>query len=127
VELRLAGAPLHAIASEVGLSGPSGAHYHVTEWIKRLQPSTEATEDCRQVQLARAEERYRRLQPLAMGKRDEETGEYVTDPDYRAIAAIQRDNERIARLLGADLERDVQVMVGDVAWHIGVDRCPSTR
>ncbi len=68
-------------------------------------------EEYRQTQLARAEERYRRFRSLAMGERDEATGEWTREPDWQAVNAIQRDGERIARMLGADLERGLQVSV----------------
>ncbi len=100
---------LGEIAAGVGLAGKSSAHYRVTEWIKSLPPSSEAAEEYRQVQLARAEERYHRFRSLAMGERDEQTGEWKRDPDYRALAVIQKDNDRIARLLGADLQESMQV------------------
>jgi hypothetical protein len=109
VKLRMAGYSLDEIATRVGLAGRSGAHYHVKRWVDSLQPSSELAEEYRQTQLARAEERYRRFRSLAMGERDDETGEWKREPDWQAVAAIQRDGERMARMLGADLERGVQV------------------
>ena len=110
VELRLAGVPLEAIAAQVGLSGRSGVHYHLTKWIENERPTTEMAEEFRQTQLARAEERYRRLSPKAMGEQDSETGEWLVEPDYQALAVIQRDGERMARMLGADLQAGAAVM-----------------
>jgi hypothetical protein len=111
VKLRMAGLSLDEIATRVGLAGRSGAHYHVAKWVESLQPSTELAEEYRQTQLARAEERYRRFRPLAMGEVDEATGEWKREPDWQAVNAIQRDGEHMARMLGADLERNVQVNV----------------
>ena len=111
VKLRLAGLSLDEIAARVGLAGRSGAHYHVTKWVESLQPSSEMAEEYRQTQLARAEERYRRFRPLAMGEVDEATGEWKREPDWQAVTAIQRDSERMTRMLGADLERNVSVNV----------------
>jgi hypothetical protein len=109
VKLRMAGVTLDEIATRVGLAGRSGAHYHVTKWVESLQPSSEMAEEYRQTQLARAEERYHRFRPLAMGEVDEATGEWKREPDWQAVNAIQRDGERMARMLGADLERNVSV------------------
>jgi hypothetical protein len=109
VKLRMAGVTLDEIATRVGLAGRSGAHYHVTKWVESLQPSSEMAEEYRQTQLARAEERYRRFRPLAMGEIDEATGEWKREPDWQAVNAIQRDSERMARMLGADLERNVSL------------------
>jgi hypothetical protein len=110
VKLRLAGHTLDEIATRVGLAGRQGAHYHVAKWIESLQPSSELAEEFRQTQLARAEERYRRLSPKALGQQDPETGEWLVEPDYQALAAIQRDSERMSRMLGADLQVGVAVM-----------------
>jgi hypothetical protein len=88
VKLRLAGCSLDEIAARVGLVGRSGAHYHVTKWIESLQPSDELAEEYRQTQLARAEERYYRFRSLAMGERDETTGEWKREPDWQAVNAI---------------------------------------
>ena len=66
-------------------------------------------EEFRQTQLARARERYRRLSPRAMGQQDPETGEWIVEPDYQALAAIQRDGERMARMLGADLQPGISL------------------
>lgn len=78
----------------------------------QLQPSTELAEEYRQTQLARAEERYHRYRSLAMGERDDVTGEWTREPDWQAVAAIQRDGERMARMLGSDLERNMQIGIG---------------
>jgi hypothetical protein len=85
-------------------------HYHLSKWIDSERPTSEMAEEFRRVQLERAEERYRRLSPKALGQRDPETGEWIVEPDYQALAAIQRDGERMARMLGADLQAGVPVM-----------------
>lgn len=120
VKLRLAGLSLDEIASRVGLAGRSGAHYHVTKWVESLQPSSEMAEEYRQTQLARAEERYHRFRPLAMGEIDAETGEWTREPDWQAVNAIQRDSERMARMLGADLERNVSMNLIPTAEQFAV-------
>jgi hypothetical protein len=88
VKLRPAGYSLDEIAGRVGLLGRSGADYHVTNWIESLQPSDELAEEYRQTQFARAEERYYRFRSLAMGERDETTGEWEREPDWQAVNAI---------------------------------------
>jgi hypothetical protein len=120
VKLRLAGLSLDEIAARVGLAGRSGAHYHVTKWVESLQPSSEMAEEYRQTQLARAEERYHRFRTLAMGERDQTTGEWKRQPDWQAVNAIQRDSERMARMLGADLERNVSMNLIPTAEQFAV-------
>jgi hypothetical protein len=132
VKLRLAGLSLDEIAARVGLAGRSGAHYHVTKWVESLQPSSEMAEEYRQAQLARAEERYRRFRPLAMGEIDRATGESKREPDWQAVNAIQRDSERTAirrrQLGGRRAHGDLLSRDSTVFCTSGRQRCyPAAR
>jgi len=68
-----------------------------------LTPSAELAEEWRETKLARADERFRVLGPRSLGKRDE-AGAWIEEPDYQALAALQREEDAISKMLGANLE-----------------------
>jgi hypothetical protein len=112
VKLRRAGWLMGDIAEHVGLAGPSGVAYHLDAYYADLKPSAELAESWRQNRLERAEERFKRLQPKAMGKQDEQTGEWLVEPDYQAWAVIQRDEDSLSKMLGANLQVDAHFAIG---------------
>ena len=83
-----------AIAEMVGLS-QTAARYHLEAYRAELAPSADLAEEWRQTRLARADERFRRLGPLAL----------ADPPDLQALAALQREEESITKMLGANLEQ----------------------
>ena len=87
-----------AIAEMVGLS-KTAARYHLEAYRAELTPSSELAEEWRQTRLARADERFRRLGPLAL----------ADPPDLQALAALQREEESITKMLGANLEVGVSL------------------
>lgn len=93
VELARQGHSQRAIAGEIGFA-PSAIHAHLAEYMASLTPSAELAEQWRQTRLARADERFRRLAPLAL----------ADPPDFAALAALQREEESITKMLGANLE-----------------------
>lgn len=100
VELAREGHSERAIAAMVGLS-KTAARYHLEAYRAELAPSSELAEEWRQQRLARADERFRRLSPLAL----------ADPPDYQALTALQREEESITKMLGANLELGLSVNV----------------
>jgi hypothetical protein len=94
VELAKQGHSQRAIAGEVGFA-PSAIHQHLAAYMAELTPSSELAEQWRQTRLARADERFRRLAPLAL----------ADPPDYAALSALQKEEESITKMLGANLEQ----------------------
>lgn len=103
VDLAKRGWTQRAIANEVDLS-ESAVQAHLAIYRSGLVPSSELAEEWRATKLARASERYAALGPKAIGERDPVTGEWIVEPDYQALTALQREEEAVAKLLGANLE-----------------------
>lgn len=93
VDLARQGHSERAIADLVGLS-KTAARYHLEAYRAELTPSSELAESWRQTRLARADERFKKLAPLAL----------ADPPDLGVLAALQREEESITKMLGANLE-----------------------
>ena len=102
VDLSNEGYTEQAIAAEIGFA-PSAIHQHLAVYRESLAPSTKLAEEWRQTKLARHDERFRRLGAKALGKQDEH-GNWIVEPDYQALTALQREQDSITKLLGANLE-----------------------
>src|SRR5258706_14982578 len=98
VDLARQGHTERAIAEIVGLS-KTAARYHLEAYRAEITPSQELAEEWRQARLARADERFRRLSPLAL----------ADPPDLQVLAALQREEESITKMLGANLETGVTI------------------
>ena len=110
VELAKAGHSIRSIANQMGYASTNSVSTHLDAYRSSLTPSSELAEEWRANKLARADERFRMLGPKALGQKDE-NGEWITEPDYQALTALQREEEAIAKLLGANLEPNVAVNV----------------
>ena len=94
VELARQGHSQRAIAGEIGFA-PSAVQRHLAEYMASLTPSSDLAEQWRQTRLARADERFRKLAPLAL----------ADPPDYAALSALQKEEDSITKMLGANLEQ----------------------
>lgn len=110
VDLAREGHTARAIAPMVGLESHSGVLYHLEAYRAELEPSAELAEEWRTARLSRAAERFRRLGPLAL----------ADPPDYQALSALQREEESITKMLGANLEMGVSLAMitaeGMASW-----------
>lgn len=100
VSLRIQGKTLEAIAKETGLAGDSSVRYHLDQWLATTLPSTEVTEELRQLQTRQIDALTEYLWPRL------ETDDYLAVTD-RLVKLMDRK----ARLMGLDLQRDIQVNV----------------
>jgi hypothetical protein len=110
VDLARQGHSQRAIAAEVGFQSANAVAQHLAAYRATLTPSTELAEEWRDTKLARADERFRRLRQKALGKQEDD-GTWIVEPDYQALNALQREEESIAKLLGANLEPGVYAPV----------------
>jgi hypothetical protein len=108
VDLARQGHSQRAIAAEIGFESANAVAQHLAAYRATLPLSTELAEEWRNTKLERADARFRRLGPKSLGKQDEH-GNWIEEPDYQALAALQREEDAIARLLGAELQRGVQI------------------
>lgn len=104
VELAKQGYSLRSIAYQLGYASSNSVSVHLEAYRASLTPSSELAEEWRAAKLARADERFRRLGEKALGVKDAATGEWIVEPDYQALTALQREEEAVAKLLGANLE-----------------------
>lgn len=104
VDLAREGHTIRSIAAVMGFESPNAVSYHLDAYRAELTPSAELAEEWRQTRLARADERFRRLGPKALGRVDPE-GNWLEEPDYAALSALQREEESITKMLGANLEQ----------------------
>lgn len=100
VELAKQGHSLRSIASQMGFASSNAVSHHLAAYRAALTPSSELAEEWRQTRLARADERFRRLAPLAL----------ADPPDLGVLAALQREEESITKMLGANLELGVSFL-----------------
>lgn len=97
VDLRLAGHTFDDIAAKTGLAGHSSVRYHLDAWLAEQKPSSEQTEELRQVQAAQIDAMAERLWP----NRD----------DVAVVDRLVKLMDRKARLMGLDLQANVSVVV----------------
>jgi hypothetical protein len=99
IEMRMAGASLERIGEEIGLSH-EGVRYHQQAWLAEQTPSAEQTEELRQLQAAQIDALTAKLWPM------------LATEDYLAVNdRIVKLMDRKARLMGLDLERNVNISV----------------
>ena len=100
VQMRLEGHTLDAIAEANDLASAGGVRYHLDAWLAEQKPSAEQTEELRQQQAAQIDAMSVKLWPR------------LEWDDYLAVVdRIVKLMDRKARLMGLDLERNVNVNV----------------
>jgi hypothetical protein len=95
VKLRLAGHRLEDIAEKLGMT-EAGVRYHQEAWLASQKPSSEQTEELRQMQAAKIDSLAARLEPR------------LDSDDYLAVTdRLVKLMDRKARLMGLDLQQGV--------------------
>ena len=124
IELRVAGLTLEAIAAELGYADKSGVRYVLDKWVDDHAPTPESVAELRQRMLAQLDELHATYWPLAVGVRDQATGEWVTPPSEAAAALLLKVAERTARLTGLDRHPSgllAAVTAEQIAAYLGWD------
>jgi hypothetical protein len=110
VDLSREGHSVRSIMGIMGWSSPNAVQEHLVAYRATLTPSAELAEEWRETKLARADERFRVLRAKSLGEQDDH-GNWIKEPDYQALSALQREEADIAKLLGANIEVGVSLNV----------------
>lgn len=97
VDLAKTGMSYRKIAAEVGYASPQSVANRIAEWAAETKPSAEATEELRKLQCEQIDALFEALWP----RRDEDA----------AVDRLVKLMDRKARLMGLDLERNVNINV----------------
>lgn len=99
VRLLMSGRSQYDIADALGCSEAT-VRYHKQGWLELQRPSVEMTEELRQTQAAQLDELHAKLWPQ------------LESDDYLAVTdRLVKLMDRKARLMGLDLERNINVNV----------------
>lgn len=102
IRLRCEGHTMQRVAEMVGLAGPSSVQHHEQAWLAEQTPSSEQTEQRRQMQLAGIDSVRARLFALL-------DAEVETPARLSVVDRLAKLWEREAKLVGLDMQQGVSV------------------
>lgn len=119
VELAKDGVDKATIAREVGLNSRQAVDYHLKAWFEETRPDAEASAELRQMQWSRLEDIVASMRPHTLHVLRSAFGEPILDgdgqeqlvPNLPVVERLVRVYERQAKLMGLDLQQNVQVNV----------------